>query len=122
MKRAGSEIVLILIAILATTLGFAQSNPAGQPLDVRVPWRPIPAAIGGKRWLTYELHMTNFSTVDMVLRRIKIFDSSGAVLGEFQDTELANLVGVLDHSASGVDRLRIAPGVHSIAYLSIAVG
>jgi murein DD-endopeptidase len=116
--------VLCLTAICGlfeSTVGLAQSSSLHQSFDLRVPWPPMPVVVDGKKLLVYELHITNFASADLALRRIEVFDSSGAMLGDFRDTALTGIIGRFDHNGTATDPLQIPSGVRAIAYLSVPI-
>lgn len=108
---------LIAIAMLfGASVAFSQS--LRQSFDLQVPWRPIPVLIGGKKFLVYELHLTNFASANLALRRIQVVDASGVALVDINDSELTGLIGRLDQPGAA-DRLLIPPGVRGLVYLSV---
>ena len=78
--------------------------------------------IGGKMLLIYELHLTNFASVDLSLKRIEVLDSAGAVLSDLKDSALKGIIGRFDLMATTTDKLLIPPGVRVLAYLSVPLG
>jgi hypothetical protein len=46
--------------------------PATASLDVQIPVAPTPVAIGRRWCLAYELHITNYRAVDVVLTRVDV--------------------------------------------------
>jgi Peptidase family M23 len=98
------------------------SSPLQQSFDIQVPWRPTPVVIGGKMQLVYELHLTNFASVDLSLKRIEVLDSAGVVLSDLKDSDLNGIIGRFDHMAPTTSKLLIPPGVRVLAYLSVQLG
>jgi murein DD-endopeptidase len=118
---------LTAIAVLfGANLALSQpSSSLQQSFDIQIPWSPTPVVIGGKKQLVYELHLTNFASVDLLLKRIEVLDSAGAVLSDLKDSELSGTIGRFDRTASSTDKLPtpdkllIPPGVRALAYLSV---
>jgi murein DD-endopeptidase len=113
-----------LAVSLSFGLGVALGQPASlqQSFDLQVPWRPMPVVIDGKKLLQYELHLTNFASKDLALKRIEVADSTGAVLSDLRDSELQAIIGRIDHTVGATEKLLIPPGVRAVAYLAVPVG
>ncbi len=101
----------------------AQQRPAViQSIDLSVPQRPATVRIDDRTHLVYELHVSNFLRLPVVITRVtvKSADSSGATLADYQRDELARLV-----SRPGVEReqspLVIGPGLRAVANFWIAL-
>ncbi|MFC5743644.1 M23 family metallopeptidase [Dyella tabacisoli] len=123
-----SKVILrrILIALLLACgagPGMAQQRtPLLQSFDLQVPWNPSAVDIAGKTQLVYELHLTNFARNDLVLKRIQTVNiETGAVLGDFHESELQGLIGRPDRPGEKKDRLIVAPGARAVAYLSLPI-
>jgi hypothetical protein len=95
------------------SVAFSQTTSLQQSFDLQVPWRPTAVVIGGQKLLRYELHLTNFASADLALKRIEIVDSAGVVLSDLKDVELKELIQRFDHSVGAPDKLLIPPGVHA---------
>jgi murein DD-endopeptidase MepM/ murein hydrolase activator NlpD len=109
--------------VLGSIGSFAQSATSlRQSFDIQIPWRPMPVVVGGKTYLVYELHLTNFANEDLLLKRIQVLSTSGAVLSDIQDSELKGVIGRVDHVSPTADKLLIPPGVRALAYLSVPLG
>ena len=112
----------ILVSLL-TLLGFAQGpRPAVvQSVDLAVPVPPIPFRQGDRDHLVYELHITNFQQVDVVVSAVRV-DGPRGVLAEYRDAELHRLItrpGLrFDHPAPQV----IAPGMRAIVNIWMPMG
>jgi murein DD-endopeptidase len=109
----------ILLALFFCSVALGQPTSLEQSFDLQVPWRPMWVVIGGKKQLVYELHLTNFSSTDLALKRIEVVDSAGAMLSDLQDSELNGIIGRIDRAVGTNDKLLIPPGVRAIAYLSV---
>ena len=104
----------ILLAWLAL-FGPAQvPRPAVvQSVELVVPMPPIPFRQGDRDHLVYELHITNFQQVDVVLSAVRV-DGPRGLLAEYRDGELHRLItrpGLrFDHPSPQI----IAPGMRAI--------
>jgi hypothetical protein len=63
--------VVLQIAFLLMTQCFARER--GPRVEVVCPSPPIPVTIDKNKVLVYELHVTNFDTVPLTLKRVEIF-------------------------------------------------
>jgi murein DD-endopeptidase len=79
---------VLLIASALLTSGFARER--GPRVEVTCPTPPIPVTLGKNKVLVYELHVTNFDTVPLALKRIEISASqeTGRPLLTLEDTKL----------------------------------
>src|SRR5262249_43204607 len=55
------------------------SSPFGLPLELVVPVAPSPFPGGGKTHLVYELHITNFGSVDRLLSKLEVLSGPTVV-------------------------------------------
>jgi hypothetical protein len=69
-------------------------NPSllGVPVDLTVPVQPsVFQGTDQKLHLAYELHITNFSKTELLLKRVEVVDaSSGSVLASYSGKELGD--------------------------------
>jgi murein DD-endopeptidase len=108
--------------LFGSSVALSQPTSLQQSFDLQVPWRPMPVVIGDEKLLLYELHLTNFASTDLALKRIEIVDSAGVVLSNLEEAELKGLVGRFDHSVGATDKLLIPPGVRALVYISVPTG
>lgn len=89
---ARSGFVVVLIAFLFLSLCLARER--GPRVEVVCPAPPIPVTLGQNKVLVYELHITNFDTVRLTLKRIDIFASaeSRQPLVTLEDNQLSAAV------------------------------
>jgi hypothetical protein len=123
----GSRVGLLFFVVLGfVTAGFARER--GPRVEVACPAPPIPVRIDEQQVLVYELHVTNFDTVPLTLKRVEVFaneESSGA-LSTLADTTLsAEVIRVgeamtMAGSSGGVKDTRvIEPGRRAVIFLWI---
>ncbi len=91
-----------------------------QSFDLAVPYAPSPVRIGSRRYLVYELHLTNFARDPLTLDRVRIEDAdTGKPIRDLAGERLQaalHIVGDSDASAT------IAPGRRAIVYLEVPIG
>ena len=91
-----------------------------QSLDVQIPVAPSPVVIAGKRRLAYELHLTNFTTHDIALTTVQVFDADRAsALAGYREGALAGLLGRPGVKRDGVDARLLAGGMRAVLFLWI---
>src|SRR6266705_6344632 len=80
---------LLALAFGLFTSGFARER--GPRVEVVCPSPPIPVRIDKGQVLVYELHITNFDTVPLTLKRLEVFanQESSAPLGTLADAALS---------------------------------
>jgi hypothetical protein len=62
--------------------------PVVQSVDLLVPFAPVMSKQAGSMQLAYELHITNFLSVDVSLNTVQVKASNGQTLAEYKDAEL----------------------------------
>src|SRR5258707_12449632 len=79
--------VVLLFGFL--TAGFARER--GPRVEVVCPSPPIPVRIDKRQVLVYELHVTNFDTVPLTLKRLEVFanEEGSGPLTALSDTALS---------------------------------
>ena len=113
----------VLVSLLAVL--FAAQAPAPVALtpsvDLAVPYQPVTFRQGDRDHLVYELHVTNFQRVDVLLHAIRITDVRGPIV-EYRDGELHRLIsrpGLRnDHAAPHV----LAPGMRAVINFWVPLG
>jgi len=119
-------ISLVAFALLNT--GFARER--GPRVEVVCPWTPVPVRIDKQQVLAYELHVTNFDVVPLMLKRLEVFASkeSSAPLTALADDHLSaamTRVGVpmMPSASSGnaKDTRVIEPGGRNVVFVWIGL-
>ena len=105
--------MLLTLSFLASPFAWGESR---ESFDIAVPAPPSPVAIDGHQWLIYELHLTNFSSEQLRLLKIEVWDENGAA-GSFEGDELAQRLSLAAVSRANVQPVR--PGERAIVYLEI---
>lgn len=84
------KFIIIVAAVLVSTLTLVHGQsraPIVQGVDLSVPVTPVSFDESGSRELVYELHITNFQQVDVVLTSIRVKTPIGTI-AEYRDAEL----------------------------------
>jgi len=115
---------VFLIACSFLTSGFSRER--GPRVEVICPSTPIPVARGKNKILVYELHVTNFDTVPLTLKRVETFaaEENGGPLVTFEGDQLSRAVVRLGAAMSGGsgaarDARIIDPGGRNIVFVWI---
>lgn len=94
--------------------------PLGIPLDLEVPAPPIPFPDGlGKRYLAYELHVTNLGGRDLLLGKLEILIGADA-LASYEGADLNSLL-IQPGSGTIPDRRTLPPGKRAVVFLWISL-
>src|SRR5713101_7927380 len=137
MPRQGRELIHPLATAIRVSLsvvllfgfitaGFARER--GPRVEVVCPAPPIPVRIDTRQVLVYELHVTNFDSAPLTLKRFEVFanDESSAPLSTLADATLsAEMIRVgeamrMADSGGGVKDARvIEPGGRSVIFVWI---
>jgi murein DD-endopeptidase len=115
----------VLIAGSFLTSGFGRER--GPRVEVTCFPPPIPVTMGKNKVLVYELHVTNFDTVPLTLKRIEIFaseENSGPLLTLEDDKLSASMVRIGAAMSSGTGgaapNMRVIdPGGRNVVFLWI---
>jgi hypothetical protein len=91
-----------------------------ESFDLQVPQTPAAAAVEGRSWLVYELHLTNFSRDALALQRVEVVGTDGAPIAGLGEDALAARLGRID-AAQPDEPLTIAPGERGVLYLEFAL-
>jgi murein DD-endopeptidase len=111
------------LVLLLALLGFIQVPPPAvvQSVELAVPVPPVSFRQGDRDHLVYELHITNFQQVDVVLSAVRV-DGPRGVLAEYRDAVLHRLITRpgfrFDHPAPQV----LAPGARAIVNIWMPMG
>ena len=107
-----------LIFVLLQT-GFASER--GPRVEVVCPKAPAPVKLADRQILVYELHVTNFDTVPLTLKRLEIFTSTdkSAPLKTISDNALSAIVSPAGSMGGTKESTTIAPGKRAIIFLWI---
>ncbi len=94
-------------------------SPSDAAADVVVPAHPIPfRGADGQSHLMYELHITNFSRVELQLRRIEVLGDQGSIAA-FEGRELLDILTPVGIDA--YDSRAIGPGLRAVAFLTVSL-
>jgi hypothetical protein len=97
------------------------SEESHESFDIVVPQTPIPVVTEGHVILVYELHLTNFATEPLSVKRLRIRESdTGRELVSFADTSLAHRIsfvsgGQSSHESSTDEA--IPPGERAVIFV-----
>jgi murein DD-endopeptidase len=119
--------VCTVIVALAVVIASGRRNdaqvvvPPFASLDVRVPAAPTPVRIAGKWHLAYELHITNYRTVDVSLTRIDAIggDRGAPPLASYEDQELARRLARVGARPDSSDKRSIGAGMHLVVFVGL---
>lgn len=115
-----------LIVFLSGTLCLARER--GPRVEVVCPAPPIPVTLGQNKVLVYELHITNFDTVRLMLKRIEIFasaESSSPLITLENDklsaamTRVGAAMTMSGGSTGAADAREIDPGGRNVVFVWI---
>jgi hypothetical protein len=116
----------LVCALILTPLANAASTWPLQ-LEMRVPFEPTAYPSAGRSHLTYELYLTNFSSVPLALRRVEVLDAddlSAAPIAAFEGGQLDVLeqpIGTQTSADGTSDRHQIAGGATVVVFLWITL-
>jgi hypothetical protein len=104
----------------------AKQAPWPLQLEMRVPFDPTAFPSGPHVYLMYELHLTNFMPMPISLSRIEVLDADAGTskpIATFETAQLETMLQPLGGKALSdpKDRLVIADGQSTIAFMSIAL-
>jgi murein DD-endopeptidase len=113
---------LALLGLPLATGLLAQARPAiVQSVDLLVPIAPAVVPIGGKTQVAYELHITNFLSVDVSLSRLLVRrgDRPNVAMADYRGEELGKRIG-RPGLRRGVENPHVVgAGMRAVVYLWI---
>jgi murein DD-endopeptidase MepM/ murein hydrolase activator NlpD len=113
----------LALICLTAAIAFAQPprrSPMSIPVDLAVPFAPMPFTGGGKTHLAYELHITNFSPNELHLKRIGILGEHDQPLASFEGDALKEIVA-RPGAPGSAEPLTLGPGLRAVAYLWVTL-
>ena len=119
--------VLPLIAVLLVLAGSHKNTaqvviPPSASLDLQIPAAPMPVAVGGRMHLAYELHITNFRTIDLALTRIDVLGGENSVpLASYRGAELAGGLTRVGARPDQSDRRVVGGGQRVVFFVWLAL-
>lgn len=125
LARATRATLVTLAALVSQPLPgslAAQERPAiVQAVDLLLPTPPTTVRIAGKTHVVYELHVTNFQSVDIALSRVQVLraDGSGGSIADYRDAGLSKKIGRPGLRRGQENPHVVGPGMRAIAYLWI---
>jgi len=93
---------------------------------MRVPFEPTAFPSGGRTYLMYELHLTNFGTAPLSLDRIEVIDPEAAAARPTAIFEAEQLETMLrpvgaNKETDRKERLQLADGRSAVVFMSVAL-
>jgi murein DD-endopeptidase len=116
LRSLPSTVAAVLASALVAAAPSAWSE-SRESFDIAVPAPPSPVSIGGREWLVYELHLTNFSRETLRVQSVDVLGGE-TVLGSFAGGELAHRTSI--PAASRADVQVVQPGERAIIYVEVA--
>jgi murein DD-endopeptidase len=117
--RFFSALVLIFAMLQA---GLARER--GPRVEVVCPARPIPVKLEDKQALVYELHVTNFDTVPLTLKKLEVFADAdkNRPLKVIADAALSAIMTEAGTVSGAKDSQTIGPAKRAVIFLWIELG
>ncbi|MED5621460.1 M23 family metallopeptidase [Ideonella sp. BN130291] len=114
LRRQAVAAWLCALMLVPAWLPAAAQAPI-QSFDMAVLQAPVPVVVEGRQRLVYELHLTNFAAVELVLAGVRVIDAdTAAVVARFAQDELAGRVHLAGNAAAAS---AMAPGTRVVVYL-----
>jgi hypothetical protein len=115
-----TAIVALAVVIAAGRRNDAQVVlPPSVSLDVRVPAAPTPVRIAGRWHLAYELHITNYRTVDVTPTHIDVIggDPGAPLFASYEEQELARRFAQVGARPDNSDKRSIGAGMQVVLFV-----
>jgi hypothetical protein len=90
------------------------------PVEIAVPTPPTPVESGGRMQLVYELHITNFTSSDLTVTSLDIFNGDSPI-ASYKDEELSGRLFHLGVSGNSPDKGNIGGGLRAIVFMWFTV-
>jgi murein DD-endopeptidase MepM/ murein hydrolase activator NlpD len=123
--KAMKGLFTLLLLVSFSAAPFNLRNVPAQklstvPVDLEIPFAPMPVKANGKMHLLYELHVTNFSARNLEITRLEVLnDSSNSILARYDDVELIGRLGRPGAPSNLPDKRVIGGGMRAVVFLEI---
>ncbi|MEP7043472.1 MAG: M23 family metallopeptidase [Dokdonella sp.] len=113
----------LLCCLLSLSLGAGAATTLRQSFDLQVSEPPTAVISEGSRQLVYELHVTNYANVALLPTRLDVLDadSTKPPLASWEGGTLLARSAIVGSGKSPDARQGIAPGMHAVIYIEIAM-
>ena len=103
----------------AQLIALAQIIPGEPPIEVRIPFAPVPATINGQTVLAYELHITNFLPREITLNHIEVLGDAPdrKPILSYEGNELIGTIRQYGVSSQPADPRKIPGGFRAVVHL-----
>ena len=120
------NIILIFGAVFFSGLAIhaqeKHQSSASVPVDVEIPFAPIPVKAMDKMNLAYEIHITNFSRTPLALAGVEVLADNAAStqLANYRDAELVKRMAVMNFVSETQEKNVIGAGQRAIVFLLVS--
>jgi murein DD-endopeptidase MepM/ murein hydrolase activator NlpD len=115
------KFVLRLTLAILTVCGFGWGEPPSDvPVDIEIPFHPIPVKAHGQLHLLYELHLTNFHSQTQILSRVDVDAETGA-LAQYTGEALSSLMAHPGAGPGAKLNAAIPGGTRAIVFLDVTL-
>jgi hypothetical protein len=111
-------------SVLFGMVQAALARERGPRVEVVCPSPPIAVKLAGQKVLVYELHITNFDTTQLTLKRLEVFadGDKSQPLKVLSDDALAAVMVEAGSMSGAKDSQTIGPSKRAVAFLWIELG
>jgi murein DD-endopeptidase MepM/ murein hydrolase activator NlpD len=120
MEMIKRTLYSVLFIFFSTGIGHSQEFR--QSVDMRVPFVPGLVTINGKPAVYYELHLVNFASDSMDLKKVEVFDAAdSAIVATMDKDDLKNRYSRPGVLREDKENILLAPGSSGIIYIEFAL-
>lgn len=121
MKQTSISLLSCVFLLLSIPPNVSAQKISAVPIDVEVPFDPIPVKADGKVHLVYELHLTNMRGMNLDLTRVEILtdDENVRLLASYKDAELVSRLGRPGAPSDLADKRTIGGGMRAVVFLLV---
>ena len=113
--------VFRLVFAVLTVCGFGWGQPASDtPIDIEIPFHPIPVKAESQLHLLYELHLTNFHSQTQILSRIEVEAETGKLV-QYTGEALSSLMAHPGAGSGAKLNAAIAGGTRAVVFLDVTL-
>jgi murein DD-endopeptidase len=125
MRELKSLLAAIVLALASPTPANAVQEPVSRGpmlVELSTKVKPALAVVGGRSYLVYDLHLTNFvPDRAMTIDGVEVLGPSDAVLVSFDTAAIARNLRVIGPRVAEDQATRLAPGQRAILFLWVPV-
>ena len=110
----------LVLAVLVGWWFVWEQPPSDVPIDIEIPFHPIPVKAEGQLHLLYELHLTNFHSQTQILTRVDV-KAESVKLAQYTGDALFNLIAHPGAAPGAKLNAAVPGGTRAVVFLDVTL-